>query len=127
MKSKVIAVLAAFIIGLGIIYANSYQPTVPPQSSKFDVIGYEKVRANLYDAALDLCIEAEGSYVWNEGLDDETKSIIIEYRVPSLEVLLRAIDTMDEFGGDLADSFDVDGVLGKFDKARRAYDEFLNR
>ena len=108
-----IAVLAAFVIGLGaFIYANSYKLPDPPhiqnipetelQQARFiDVAEYERVRANLYDAALDLCIEASkvSAYVWEEGLDAETKYIIMTYRVPSLEVLLHAIETMDEFGG----------------------------
>lgn len=135
MKNTIakIAVLATFIIGLvTFIYAHSYKLPPAPQikieaETTFNVDKYETLRARLYDAALDLCIEAEGSYVWEEGLDDETKRIIKEFRVPSLEVLLHAIDTMDEFGGDLADSFDVDGVLGRFDGERKEYDNYLKK
>jgi len=136
-----IAVLAAFCIGLGtFIYANSYKLPEPPkfpnipevelqQAPRFiDVAEYEKVRANLYDAALDLCIEAsKGAYVWEEGVDAETKNIILTYRVPSLEVLLHAIETMDEFGGDLADSFDLENSpLGRYDRAYYEYNRLIN-
>ena len=141
MKTTIakITILATFIIGLGtFIYAHSYKLPPAPQIQieaetepvvKFDLDKYETLRARLYDAALDLCILAsDGAYVWEEGLDNETKFIITNYRVPSLEVLLKAIDTMDEFGGDLADSFDMDedSPLYKFDTARREYDEYLN-
>ncbi len=126
-----IAVLATFIIGLAtFIYAHSYKLPPAPQikaetETKFDVALYENLRARLYDTALDLCHEAEGSYDWEEGLSEETKYIITHYETPSLQVLLDAIDTMDKFGGDLADSFDVDGPLGRFDMARQAYDEYV--
>lgn len=143
MKKKTfakVAVLATAILTIAAwTYAHAYKLPEPPQftnipeteltASKFNVCEYERVRANLYDAALDMCIEAsKGAYVWEEGVDAETKRIILEYRVPSLEVLLNAIDMMDEFGGDLADSFDIDfSPLGRFDQARKAYDNYLSR
>lgn len=143
MKKKTIAkiaVLATAILTLAVwTYAHAYKLPEPPKfpnipetelcANRFNVCEYERVRADLYDAALDMCIEAsKGAYVWEEGVDAETKRIILEYRVPSLEVLLNAIDAMDEFGGDLADSFDPDNSpLGRYDQARRAYDNYLSR
>ena len=139
-----IAVLAAAILTIGVwTYANSYKLPPAPQfaetqaipedeianAGKFiNVAEYEKVRANLYDAALDLCIEAsKGAYVWEEGVDAETKNIILTYRVPSLEALLHAIETMDEFGGDLADSFDLESSpLGRYDRAYYEYNKLIS-
>ena len=132
-----IAVLAAFVIGLGtFIYANSYKLPDPPkfpnipeaelqQAPRFiDVAEYEQARANLYDAALNLCIEASnGSYVWEHYVSEENKRIITTYRVPSLEVLLSAIAEMD-YDGCLCDSFDE--TLCAYDKAYYEYSKLIN-
>ena len=136
-----IAVLAAAILTIGVwTYANSYKLPPAPQfaetkaipedkiahAGKFiSVDEYELVRANLYDAALNLCIEASnGSYVWEHYVSAENKRIITTYRVPSLEVLLKAIAEMD-CDGCLCDSFDE--PLCAYDKAYYEYNKLVNR
>jgi hypothetical protein len=143
MKNTIakIAVLAAVILTIGVwAYAHSYKLPPAPQfaetqaipedeitnAGKFiNVDEYEAVRANLYDAALNLCIEASsGSYVWENFVSAENKHIITTYRVPSLEVLLNAIREMD-CDGSLCDSFDE--PLEAYDKAYYEYNKLVNR
>ena len=91
------------------------------QGQTVTVAEYELKRAAVYDAALDLCIEAsKGAYVWDEWVSEENKHIILTYRVPSLEVLLSAIEQMDS-DGCLCDSFDE--PLCRFDKAFYEYNK----
>lgn len=134
--AKLVVMAAAVLALVAWIHAHSYRLPEPPKfnfetelnDGKFDECQYERLRANLYDAALDLCMCAAESnaYVWTDGVDEQTKRIIMEYRVPSLKILLCAIESMDEFGGDLADSFDLDfSPLGRFDVARAEYERYI--
>lgn len=135
-----IAVLAAAILTIGVwAYAHSYKLPPAPQfaetqaiqedeianAGKFiNVDEYEAVRANLYDAALNLCIEASsGSYVWENFVSAENKRIILNYRVPSLEVLISAINQMD-CDGCLSDSFDEPLVI--YERALYKYNKLTN-
>jgi hypothetical protein len=129
-----IAVLATAILTIAVwTYAHAYKLPEPPQfpnipeaelmeqGQTVTVAEYELKRAAVYDAALDLCIEAsKGAYVWDEWVSEENKRIILTYRVPSLEVLLSAIEQMDS-DGCLCDSFDE--PLCRFDKAFYEYNK----
>jgi len=129
-----IAVLATVILTIAAwTYANSYKLPEPPQfpnipeaeltqqGQTVSVAEYELKRAALYDAALNLCMEAsEGAYVWEKFVSEKNKHIILTYRVPSLEVLLNAIEQMDS-DGCLCDSFDE--PLCRFDKAFYEYNK----
>lgn len=91
----------------------------------YDIDEYEMKRAKLYDAALTLCIEAQETSFWNS-VDDSTRTVIETYRVPSLEVVLKAVWQMDHDPETcLADGFDE--VLYEYDEALKEYNEFLKR
>lgn len=129
-----IAVLATAILTIGVwAYSQSNRLPDPPkmpllpesemmrQGQTVTVAEYELKRAAVYDAALDLCMEAsKGAYVWDEYVSAENKNIILNYRVPSLSVLLSAIAQMDS-DGCLSDSFDE--PLCRFDKAFYEYNK----
>ncbi len=123
-----VAVLVTFIVGLGVwIYAHSYKlPPAPHFSTRIAVEKYEIARANLYDAALTLCLQASnnGAYVWENWVSEENKQAILNNRVPSLEVLLDAIAEMDK-DGCLCDSFDE--VLYNYDKAYYEYQKLIEQ
>ena len=127
-----IAVLAAAIVAIAVwVYAHSYKVSEPPkfetefvqEGETVSVEEYELKRAVLYDAALNLCMVAsDGSYVWENCVSEENKCIILNYRVPSLEVLLSAIAEMDS-DGCLCDSFDE--PLIAFDNAFSEYSKIV--
>ena len=126
MKKKtitrvIVALSAIFTVGAWGMQSEASYPDIPeneivrPNWQFINITEYEQKRAILYDAALDLCMEAsKGAYVWDEWVSEENKNIILTYRVPSLEVLLNAIEQMDS-DGCLCDSFDE--PLCRFDKA----------
>lgn len=88
-----------------------------------DIDEYELKRARLYDAALSLCVAAQGTVFWDY-VDADTRETIETCRVPGLAVVLRAVRQMDNAPGDcLADGFD--GVLYEYDKALEEYNEYL--
>lgn len=122
-----IAVMAAVILTVTVWTYAHQSPNIPEDEltngnyQYINIAEYEQKRAELYDAALDLCMEAsEGAYVWEEWVSEENKHIILTYRVPSLEVLLSAIEQMDG-DGCLNDSFDES--LFRFDKAFYEYNK----
>lgn len=91
--------------------------------SYFNIDEYETKRARLYDAALTLCEEAQETSYWT-AVDDSTKTVIETYRVPSLEVVLRAVSEMDNAENMcLADGFDE--VLYEYDEALAEYNELI--
>ena len=126
MKKKtitrvIVALSAIFTVGAWGMQSEASYPDIPeneivrPNWQFINITEYEQKRAILYDAALDLCMEAsKGAYVWDEWVSEENKNIILNHRVPSLEVLLNAIEQMDS-DGCLCDSFDE--PLCRFDKA----------
>lgn len=128
MKKFLIALTACFIFIALIVNTSALaEPkdnlTIPvPKPTQAE---YEYARNVLYDAALDLCVFAsDGSWVWDNCVDNETKRVIREYRVPSLEVLLHAIEEMD-YDGCLCDSFDE--PLIRFDQAKERYNKMTKQ
>jgi len=127
------AIIALCLVGIcTLIYAGFHKVSPAPQIVEkqshgwqfIDVDEYEIVRAGLYDAALNLCIDASnGSYVWEHFVSDENKRIILNYRVPSLEVLISAINQMD-CDGCLSDSFDEPLVI--YERALYKYNKLTN-
>ena len=116
-------ILIALIVNTSALAEPKDDLTIPvPKPTQAE---YEYARNVLYDAALDLCVFAsDGAWVWDNCVDNETKRIIREYRVPSLEVLLHAIEEMD-YDGCLCDSFDE--PLIKFEEAKKRYDEITEK
>lgn len=89
----------------------------------YDIDEYELKRAKLYDAALTLCVEAQETSYWNS-VDADTRNIVETYRVPSLEIVLRAVWQMDHDPETcLADGFDE--ILYEYDEALEEYNEYL--
>ena len=89
----------------------------------FNINEYELKRAKLYDTALTLCVEAQKTSFWNS-VDNNTKKIIETYRVPSLEVVLRAVWQMDHNPRTcLADGFDE--ILYEYDEALEEYNKYV--
>lgn len=126
-----IAVLVVFIVGFGLfIYSKSFKLPEPPRFEvahevepklTVTVSEYEKVRNRLYDAALNFCAIAMKTDFWKY-VDDEHKNVIENYRVPSLNVLLEAIEQMDNADYTcLSDAFDWE--LCEYDEALYEYNK----
>jgi hypothetical protein len=133
MKKFLIALTACFIFIALIVNTSALAepkdnliiPTPKPTYAE-----YENARAELYDAALDIititreyyyeCDSSERDWCLYADISEVNRSVIENYRVPDLSVLLEAIDEMDE-ASCLADAFDE--PLIRFDHARERYDK----
>lgn len=135
MKKLIIALIMGAIVTGCVNYKSASTTTtsavVPCDTADF-VYEYEAIRAEVYDRAMDLvsCIhqiyletpDEEREYTLWMLIEPKDRVIIENYRVPSIFVLIRALDTIDEKDC-LADSFDND-VLTPYDEALKKFMEF---
>lgn len=122
----------AFIVNASA--ANESKDDKTPQPSKPTYAEYECARAELYDAALDIititreyyyeCDSSERDWCLYADISEVNRSVIENYRVPDLSVLLEAIDEMDE-ASCLADAFDE--PLIRFGHARERYNKMTKQ
>ena len=123
---KIVFTLSVFVAWIAVcaVYScsadnNEYEPTEHGVS----VEEYEQVRARLYDAALNLLVDVKlaDNGDWLD-IDERERDIIDNWKAPSLEVLLNAIDQLEKRPYKcLADTYDW--PLCEYDDALRAYKE----
>lgn len=125
---KIISIAAVFVaILLGSCNTDGGKAENAPQiAHKFiDVKEYEQARAELYDAALDLLltIKRADNGDWLD-IDDESREVIANYRAPSLQVMLNAIEQLELRPYQcLGDAYDWE--LGNYYGALRRYEQII--
>lgn len=131
---KVALIMGTVALIAGNLFANCKSLPTPPTATVVPcdtadfVDKYEDIRAEVYDRAMDLISKIYQIYQETPDEDKEyTLWMLIEpkdrytiqaFRVPSIFVLIRALDTIDKKDC-LADSFDNDVLL--------PYDEALDK
>lgn len=130
MKTKLSVIIIALVTLGTWVYATSFKVSDAPMVANertIDLNEFEETRDSLYDYALTICtrmMQYEDSCFY-EVVDEQTIDILKNYRVPGLNVLLQALDQIDE-DGDLADVYDDDeGTLFKYDRMRAKYNSFF--
>lgn len=130
MKTKLSTIIIA-LVALGTwVYATSLKVSDAPvvaNERTIDLREFEETRDSLYDYAMTICMglmQYEDSWLYDV-VDEQTIDILKSHRVPGLNVLLHALDQIDE-DGDLSDIYDDDeGTLFKYDRMRAKYNSFF--
>lgn len=130
MKTKLSTIIIA-LVALGTwVYATSLKVSDAPvvaNERTIDIREFEETRDSLYDYAMTICtglMQYEDSWLYDV-VDEQTIDILKSHRVPGLNVLLHALDQIDE-DGDLSDIYDDDeGTLFKYDRMREKYNSFF--
>lgn len=125
-------ILIALIVNTSALAEPKDDLTIPVPKPTY--AEYEMARSELYDAALDIititreyyyeCDSSERDWCLYADISEVNRSVIENYRVPDLSVLLEAIDEMDE-ASCLADAFDE--PLIRFDHARERYNKMTKQ
>ena len=110
-------------VGLCLLSCRNYQLQQEPVDS---IAEYERVRANVYDAAITLCeLALANDWEQLESVNPEVRKVVEKYRVPSLEYVLAFVEQMDNGVGCLSDVADEE--LADYDQALEEYRRIINR
>ncbi len=125
---KILFTLSVFVAWIAVcaVYscADNNECAQPTElGTTVSVAEYEQVRARLYDAALNLLVEVRNADNgdWLD-IDERERDIIDNWKAPSLEVLLNAIQQLENRPYKcLSDAYDWS--LCEYDNAFMAYKE----